>query len=229
MRRAPVGWPVELMTPISLGNLQQTISRQQKPEDHYVDLHNAVQEERYRRIEVLTAFLSQFYFDDFGPVVSRRFPSDEYDWANLVSAICQYWDIPAFHITSVDGLRPGPKKKWTDSKHCKLFADVQNLVGPRLSENGACAYIARNTKLFGSRYLRPHRSSEVGWKRTIHRQYLTAKSKIKNDPAFRARHFSKSPSVAAPEYGPRLIAEAIKRYARKGTKNDFAQKERTRN
>jgi hypothetical protein len=229
MRKDSVNWPAELRAPISLGDLQQKISRQQTPEDHYIEMNDAVQEERYRRIEVLTTFLSQFHFHEFGPVVSRGFPSDEYDWANLVSAICQYWDIPAFRFTNLDGLRPGPKKKWTDRKLCELFADVQTLVGPRLSENGACAYIARNTKLFGPRYRRPDRSSEAGWKRTLHRQYLNAKSRLKNDPVFRAKHFSRGTSAAPSKYGPRLVAEAIQRYARKGTKHALGQKQLARN
>jgi hypothetical protein len=158
MRRAPADWPIELKNPIPLDTLQRTISRQQSAENFSIDLLNAVTEERYRRIEALAAFLSRYDFGEFGPIVSRRFPSDEHDWTNLVSALCEYWNIPGLHIVTANGRRPGAKRKWTDKQYCMLFADVRNLVSRRMSESGACAHIAGNATVFGSRYLRPNRS-----------------------------------------------------------------------
>lgn len=210
MRNAPADWPTELKNPISLDTLQRTIPRQQTAKNFSIDLLNAVTEERYRRIGTLAAFLSRYDFGELGPTVSRRFPSDEYDWTNLVSALCECLDIPALRIVTANGRRPGAKRKWTDKQYCMLFADVQSLVSSRsMSESAACAHIARNGKAFESRYLQPNRSSKEGWKKTLHRQFLNAKREIRNNPVFRARHFSQV------EWGPALIAEAIERYGRK--------------
>ncbi|WP_322868289.1 hypothetical protein U7859_02235 [Bradyrhizobium ottawaense] len=206
MRRVPADWPTELKNPISLDNLQRTISRQQTPKNFSIDLLNAIAEERYRRIEALAAFLSRYDFGDLGPTVSRQFPSDEDDWTNLVSALCECLDIPALRIVTANGQRPGAKRKWTDKQYCMLFADVQSLVSRGMSASAACAHIARNGQLFESRYLRPNRSSKEGWKKTLHRQFLNAQREIRDNPAFRTRHFSQV------EWGPPLIAEAIQRY-----------------
>lgn len=207
MRRSSADWPIELKNPISLDTLQHTISRKQSAKNFSIDLLNAITEERCRRIEALAAFLSRYDFGELGPTVSPRFPSDEHDWTELIIALCEFWKIPALHIET-DGRRPGAPRKWTDEHYCMLFADVQNLVRRRMSESGACGHIASNTKVFGSRYRRPNRSSEEGWKKTLHRQFLNSKKLIRNNPAFRAQHFSHA------EYGASLIAEAIERYGK---------------
>jgi hypothetical protein len=184
MTKGKTSWPPELKQPIVLGVLQEEISRAQSAKNFHIDLMDAVHEERVRRIEILAKFVGQFAQD-----VPRRLPEDEYEWSHLLIAVCQIWKIPGFHLARTTPPRPGAEQFWTDERHCELFADVQNIVKAGKSERAACAFIAKNARTFGTRYPRPAMSRPDSWSKTLLRQFVTAKRKMRNDPAFRVIHF----------------------------------------
>jgi hypothetical protein len=197
-------WPVQLRGPIIIEDLQKTIRPDQRAKDFDVDLINAVQEEQFTRAEMICNFISQC--DETG-FLDSKLPATESQWIYLVAVLCEYLDVPAFQVEQARRRGPGPTKFWTDRKLCQLFADVMNLAKDNLSENGACRFIAANPKKFGGRYLqKEHKTLEA---KTLHRQFLAVKSKIKNEPAFRVLMLGKKST----EYGPTFIEEAIKRYA----------------
>jgi hypothetical protein len=197
-------WPVELGRPIFLEDLQKTIRRDQGGKNFDIDLLNAVQEEQITRAEKICNFMSQY--DDSG-FLDSKLPATEGQWIYLVAVLCVYLDVPAFQVEMSRPLGPGATKFWTDRKLCQLFADVINLAKGNRSENGACRFIAAHPKKFGDRYLRKKGNPLEA--KTLHRQFLTVKSKLKNQPAFRILMLRKKST----EYGPAFIEEAIKQFA----------------
>lgn len=167
-----------------------------------IDLLNAVQEEQITRAEKICNFMSQC--DDSG-FLDSKLPATEGQWIYLVAVLCEYLDVPAFQVEMSRRRGPGAIKFWTDTKLCQLFADVMNLAN--LSENGACRFIAANPKKFGDRYLRKERNPLEA--KTLHRQFLAVKSKMKNQPDFRILMLRKKST----EYGAAFVEEAIKKFA----------------
>ena len=202
-------WPVELKQPIIIEQIQSNDPNLKKvisPEDSERALFEAVSVERGRRVIIISEFLGQ------------ELPASDAEWLLLIVAICEHWNIPAFQMKMKKPRGPGATKFWTDEKHCQLFADVQYLAKGKLSEHGACKFIAAKPEKFGRRYLRPDRTRREAWNKTIHRQFIAAKRKIKSDRTFRAVHFTYGFVFGfgpehGPEYGPAFIDDAIKRYA----------------
>jgi hypothetical protein len=195
-------WPIELKRPFIIDEFLKSLPPPRRLKDLDIDIMNALSEERYQQLEVISKF--------FGKEVPNSFD----DWLELLDAVCRHWDIPAFRIEQTKPRGPGAGKIWTDQKHCELFADVMRLRKRIRSELGACKFIAQNHKQFGQRYpLRKGTKSEA-WAKTLHRQFLDAKKKIKNNHLFRTAHFSSFGSHRpALEYGPELIDRAVKQYA----------------
>jgi hypothetical protein len=142
-------------------------------------------------------------------------PKTDEEWLGLIIELCDHWDIPAFQIIeNAPGV--GARKKWTDQRLCELFSDVKALeFEGTLTEHSACAFIAKNAHKFGQRYTLPKHSTRDRWAKTLHRQFVEAKAKAKNDWVFRFFCFNPGGERLAfiPEYGPELIERAIERYA----------------
>jgi hypothetical protein len=131
--------------------------------------------------------------------------------------------LSPFQIAMVRPRGPGATKIWIEQKHCELFADVQSVVANGLSETAACKFIASNSKQYGLRYSLPKHASVEKWRKTLNRQYVTAKRKIINDHTFRRLFFSDDTGTDV-QYGPEFIARAIIQYAyaRKSSSGKFA-------
>jgi hypothetical protein len=197
-------WPTELKWPIIVDDIANDIVKSWLSPQGFkaldIEVTNAISEEIYRRVEVISEF--------FGTDV----PKTTDDWLELLEAICRHWSIPAFRIEQSKPRGPGATLIWTDQKHCELFADVMRLSKGALSEYGACKSIAQKPQKFGQRYLpRKKDIKPEAWGNTLHRQFLAAKKKIMTDQLFRTVHF-KRPGL---EYGPELVNRAIKLYAYK--------------
>jgi hypothetical protein len=202
-------WPTELRKPISAKELAWRgaplglLFERAEPERKYnIRLGKNYAAEVRSRTEVMLGF---FHMD---------WPRNDYQWLMFLMRLCEHWEIPAFEITTTKPKGPGRSKKWTDKQNYELFADVNALVERRgMSENAACHHIARNPRMFKSRYdvapKRGRQAKDAG--RTLHRQYERVKRQIQDDSLFRLRHFSRP--FESIEYGPELIKEAIRRYA----------------
>jgi hypothetical protein len=199
-------WPVELRQPIIVKEVAKRVSADLGEDERVEKLVGILFDERLKRVEIIYGF--------FG----SRIPQTDADWMRLLVAVCEHWKIPAFDIEFERRRGRGATRIWTDLKHCELFADVQKLASGALSEHGACKYIAANPTKFGQRYQRPATKNKDAWSRTIHRQYASAKQKIKNETTFRAIHFSYSIGLfglgggLVPDFGPTFIEQAIERY-----------------
>jgi hypothetical protein len=203
------GWPTELRKHISAKELAQRgaplgllFERAESECDSNIRVAKNLAAEVRRRTEIILRFLDVDW------------PRNDDQWLLFLMRLCEHWEIPAFEITTTTPKGPGRSKKWTDKQNCELFADVNALVERRgMSENSACEYIARNPKMFNSRYnvapKRQRQAKDAG--RTLHRQYERVKAQIQNDPLFRVRHFSRP--FESIEYGPELVKEAVRRYA----------------
>jgi hypothetical protein len=169
-----------------------------------IELTNAIMDEQSRQVDTICAFLHVRSPDNFDP-----------DWLELLAAVCQHWKIPAFRLEQTKRRGPGATKIWTDRKHCELFADVMRVAKGASSEHGACKIIAQNPERFGGRYPRPDDTKCEAWAKTLHRQFLTAKNKIKSDHIFRNVNFSHVFGSHRPalEYGPEFVDRAIEQYA----------------
>jgi hypothetical protein len=148
-------------------------------------------------------------------------PQDDAQWLHFIMKICERWDIPGFQLASSPSKGPGQSKKWTDRKNCELFADVNaSVLHKGLTEHSACHHIARNPRTYKNRYPVKSRTArkaqdDAG---TLHRQYERVKRKIQDDRIFRLSHFGLPLGLpfgplSNVDYGPDLIAEAIRRYA----------------
>jgi hypothetical protein len=205
-RKAPE-WPPGLRKSISAEELARhgaplgfwAESRESKREIHDRLIRNYVTEIR-SRAELMLSF---FHVD---------WPKNEIQWLIFLMKLCEHWKIPAFEITTTPLKGRGRYKKWTDQKNCELFADVNALVARGMTENAACQYIARNPRIFKSRYdvapKRERQARDAG--KTLHRQYERVKAQIQSDFLYRVRHFGRP--FESIEYGPELIREAIRRY-----------------
>jgi hypothetical protein len=204
-------WPLELRTPIVVEEIKKGIPPQQRMKHLQTEITIAIYSERERRLETIADFLN------------RPYPTNDEEWLRLLIALCRFWEIPAFDIAMVKPRGPGATRIWTDQKHCQLFADVQSVVAKGLSETAACRFIASNSKQFGFRYNLPKRATVDGWKKTLNRQYVTAKNKITSNQTFRTLYFSDDTGTDVP-YGPEFIARAIKQYAyaRESSSGKFA-------
>jgi hypothetical protein len=200
MKKKSPPWPLELRTPIVVEDIKKGIPPQQRIKYLDLEISIAISEERQRRLELIAEFLD------------RPAPTNDKEWLRLLIAICRFWEIPAFEIAMVKPLGPGATRIWTDLKHCELFADVQSVVANGLSETAACRFIASNSKRFGGRYNPPKNSTAEGWKKTLNRQYATAKHKITNNHTFRSLYFSDD-TGADVHYGAEFIARAIPQFA----------------
>jgi hypothetical protein len=207
VKKTPI-WPAELKRPIRLDALALQLPTSLAKEDFKQKLTDAFIEDVLLRFGLLCKFLN------------RNIPDNEAAWIDLVIALCDHWNIPAFHASRENTRRAGAPKIWTPQKHCELFADVKAMQSKsRLSEFAACKFIAKNPKTFGKRYLVPSRTTPERWGHSIHRQFVAAKKLIKTDIFFRLMHFNKSEGLyqglfgPPPEYGDELIAIAIERYA----------------
>jgi len=127
-------------------------------------------------------------------------PSLKGSWEYLIVRLCNYWDIPGFQLPNAQGR--GAPRRWTDTKNCELFADVMAKT-QKMSDHAACVYISKNTAKYGQRYLSIK-------DKTLHRQFLRAKKRIRTDPIFRLQYFGGG--LRPTDYGPKLIQEAIERY-----------------
>lgn len=191
-------WPAELRKPMTLRDLAPIASNLGKEiTPQYDDLvrKNYVTE-CARRFGVMLEFFGVNKSDEIGLL----------KW--LIVRLCNHWNIPAFQVVDRPARSSAKQKIWTDEKSCQLFADVMALV-PRLSENAACVYIAKNSTKYRKRY------DNLNAK-TLHRQFLYAKSQIVHDPVFRLMFFSAGgpfEKIKVPEYGRDLIAMAVERYA----------------
>jgi len=199
-------WPIELKSPIIVDEIVNSILETSTPSsmsDLDIDVVNAISEEKGRRAEIICKFLGM------------ELPNSFDDWLELLDAVCRHWSIPAFRIEQTKPRGPGATQIWTDQKHCELFADVMLLRRRIRSEFAACKFIAQNSKQFGRRYLPRTGTKSGAWAKTLHRQFLNAKKKIKSDQLFRTIHFSLNRSSQSPalEYGPEFVDQAIKRYA----------------
>jgi hypothetical protein len=90
-------------------------------------------------------------------------PENEGDWLRLLIAICSRWRVPGFEL-AVAG--PGAPRKWTRRKNIRLLDDIASLrkKNKRLSDYGACRYIASHSEKYENQY---PRNLE-----TLHRQFL---------------------------------------------------------
>jgi hypothetical protein len=197
-------WPTELKRPIIVDDIVKNIVKGWPSPRGFseldIEVMNALSEERYRQVEVISEFLG------------TEVPETADDWLELLEAICRHWSIPALRIEQTKPRGPGATMIWTDQKHCELFADVMRLSKGALSEHGACKSIAQKPQKFGQRYLpRKKDTDPVAWANTLHRQFIAAKKKIMTDQLFRTVRF-KHPAL---EYGPELVNRAIRLYAYK--------------
>jgi hypothetical protein len=140
------------------------------------------------------------------------------EWADLIRGICNYWNIPGFHPPK----KRATKQIWTNHKLCELFADVHSLtIAGRLTPNGACGHIADFPAKFGDRYpLKDSPKAKKALAKTLYRQYVAVKNKIKSNARFRHSYFGTSLGVgilnqSTPDFGPDLYRVAIARYASK--------------
>ncbi len=204
-------WPLELRKPIIVEEIRKGISPHQRNKHIETEITIEIISERERRLEIIADFLD------------RRYPTNDEEWLRLLIALCRFWDIPAFQIAMVRPRGPGATKIWIEQKHCELFADVQSVVANGLSETAACKFIASNSKQYGLRYSLPKHASVEKWRKTLNRQYVTAKRKIINDHTFRRLFFSDDTGTDV-QYGPEFIARAIIQYAyaRKSSSGKFA-------
>jgi hypothetical protein len=202
-------WPIVLKWPIIVDEIVDEVVKGITPPMSMSDLHievmNAISEEKGRRVEIISEFLG------------TKVPNDYDEWFELLEAVCRHWNIPAFRTEQAKPRGPGASQIWTDQKHCELFADVMRLKKRTRSELGACKFIAQNPKQFGPRYLLRKGSEADAFAKTLHRQFLNAKRKIKSDQLFRAVHFSIDHSAQRPalQYGPEFVDRAINLYAYK--------------
>ena len=197
-------WPTQLKRPIIVDEILKSIPPQKRFKYLDTELSIAILGEQSRQVEIMCEFLGM-----------RRPNSYDYEWLELLVAVCQHWKIPAFRVEQTKPRGPGAKMIWTDRKHCELFADVQRLAKGAPSELGACKFIAQNPKQFGRRYLLREGATTEAWAKTLHRRFLAAKSKIKSDHIFRNVNFSIIFGSHRPalQYGPKFVNQAIKQYA----------------
>jgi hypothetical protein len=188
MKKPPPAWPIELRAPIVLRELWRTAAAYTLPGQ---DIEEAFREQYanafFERIDILDGFLGY-----------PELPETEKDWCGLLSRLCLHWNIPSFQ--TVDSRpRRGANKIWTDEKQCQLFADVQSLVAhSQMSENGACKYIAKNPARFEGRYRRPKQSNQDPWAKSLHRQFVAAKKRAKENFGFRMIYFGEGQGLLRP-------------------------------
>jgi hypothetical protein len=144
--------------------------------------------ESKRRIRLLFDFLG----------IDPKMPGS---WEYLIVRLCNHWDIPGFQLSNAQGR--GAPRRWTDKKNCELFADVMALASG-ISEHAACVHICKNASKYSQRYSKYN-------SKTIHRQFLRAKNRIKTDPIFRLQYIGGG-GLGLTDYGPELIKVAIRRY-----------------
>jgi hypothetical protein len=196
-------WPSELKRPIIVDEILKSIPPQQRFKHLDTELTIAIVAEQSRQVEIISEFLRTPLPNPF-----------DYDWLELIVALCRHWNIPAFRLEQIRPRGPGATKIWTDRKLCELFADVQRLAQGARSELGACKFIAQNPQKFGQRYLRREGATPEAWAKTLHRQFIAAKSKIKRDHIFRNVNFSLVFGRHRPalKYGPKFVNQAIRQY-----------------
>jgi hypothetical protein len=200
-------WPTELNNPIVIG----TPSRATLPFGSLVpdrdDLADQLRAEMQRRLELIAKHL-------------RIKPPKTLDpeWLRFTAAICTHWQIPGF----MPPTEKVSRAKWTNHKLCELFADVHSLtIAGRLTPNGACGHIADFPAKFGERYpLKDSPKAKKALAKTLHRQYVAVKNKIKSNAKFRHSYFGTSLGAgilnqSTPDFGPELYRVAIERYASK--------------
>jgi hypothetical protein len=122
-----------------------------------LDHHGVVAGELKRRVSLLAKYLGM------------PWPKDEDAWLRLVIAICSHWQLPGFQLVPTGS---GAKKKWPLWRNIELLFDVHSLTAKnkRLSEYGACQYIAQHPEKYDNRYPRGAAS--------VHRQFLRAKTEF---------------------------------------------------
>jgi hypothetical protein len=186
-------WPNELREPMEIPAVKRVFGSLAPPSGPDASL---MRQEIKRRIGLIAAALN----------VGHPAKWDD-DWAALLVAVCNKWDIPAFQSPKP---KRGPQKVWTSERLCQLFADVQALLARRgrLSEMAACTYISKHTKEYENRY-----PIGVG-ALTLHRQYMEAKSIISTDWDFRYENLRVQVGLLnQPDYGPEIVRLAIERFA----------------
>jgi hypothetical protein len=197
-------WPRELKKPIVIRNLLSGLDSS-LPRSEYMDQAK----DKFREaLLVRLALLCRFF--------GASLPKGDEEWLSLIIKLCDHWDIPTFQSVVEKSPGVGARKKWTDQRLCELFSDVKALESEaKLTEHSACVFIAKNAEKFGQRYTLPKNSTRDRWAKTLHRQFVVAKAKAKNDWAFRFFCFNPGGERLAfvPEYGPKLIKLAIERYA----------------
>jgi hypothetical protein len=205
MKKRSPAWPDELRTPIILQDLWRSATALTSPGQ---DIEQAFREEYanvfFERMDILARF---FGFTEL--------PEPGKEWYGLISKLCLHWNIPSFQTVDSRPRGRGANKFWTDEKLCQLFADVQSLVASsQMSEHSACKYIAKNPTRFEGRYRRPTENDQDAWTRTLHRQFITAKKRAKENFGFRMIYFGEGLGLLrpVPEW-PNLVKLAIERYA----------------
>jgi hypothetical protein len=215
----PRKWPPELRKKI----IEQELAQREAPLGLLSEKKESEVEARQR--------LTRNYLDE----IRRRtelilaffkigWPESDAQWLSLLMKVCDHWEIPAYRIEPVASRGRGASKSWTDQRNCELFADVNALVARGMSEYSACQHIAKNPQLFKNRYKvkpKPGRKAKNDGS-TLHRQYERVKKQIQTDALFRLRQFCPPMPIgavpvalgllSAPDYGPDLITEAIRRY-----------------
>lgn len=151
--------PPELKKPIRVDQILAEIVKLRraglKP-----DARQLMRTETRRRVALLLQYLGS------------PWPENEDDWLKLIVRICSHLNVPGFQLALTGS---GAKKKWPVWKNFELIIDVQSLrhKNKRLSDFGACQYIARHPEKYDNRY--PKNPT------TLHRQFLRAKSEF--DPS----------------------------------------------
>lgn len=207
MARAVPAWPSELKRPIVLDDLaipRGLFSLADSKSDSERRLNEALAKVLGARISTLASFLRL-----------PRAPDTEAEWIQLLFALCDHLGLPFFRVLKSKPRGAGASKKWTDEKLCQLFSDVQSLVVRGQTEHGACKFIAAHPGKFERRYSPPRKARPGDWGKTLHRQFLRAKRKAKDDFAFRMIFFGEGRGFLrpTPEYGPDLVRIAVERYA----------------
>jgi hypothetical protein len=93
-------------------------------------------------------------------------PKTPEEWHKLVIAICSHFEVPGFQLTAKG---PGAPREWPPWKNLRLLTDVEYSMtkNRKLTEHGACHYIAAHPKEFENQY--------PGNATTLYRQFLRAK------------------------------------------------------